>query len=484
MNRHTKIVATLGPASSTPEAIQALVAAGVNVFRFNMSHGSHAEHQARYLAVRQIEAVSKRPISVLMDLQGPKIRIGVVPGGPRLLVAGDTLIFCASFVDAPPNAIPFPHPEILAEFEPGHVLLVDDGKLRLEVIQTGAGTVTLRVLVGGMLSDRKGVNLPSTTLPLSVLTTKDREDLAFGLALGLDWVALSFVQSAADILELRALVGQRVGIVAKIEKPSAIHDLEAIAQASDAVMVARGDLGVELPAEEVPGLQRRIIDVCRKLGRPVVVATQMLESMVYAATPTRAEVSDVATAVYLGADAVMLSAETAAGAYPVESVQIMARVLAQAEKDMNASQRGILQVLPLAAVPGMPAARADVIGIALHALCAAQHLAAAVTYTSSGASALCVARERPATALLALTPSAATARRLCLVWGVQPILAKDVESVEDMVGIAVACVAANGLSHPGNPIAIVAGLPFATPGSTNLLHLVWPLQDQQGVSAC
>ena len=473
MNRSTKIVATLGPASSTPESIQALVDAGVNVFRFNMSHGSHAEHQARYLTVRQIETASKRSIGVLMDLQGPKIRIGVVPGGPRLLVAGHDVVFSSSVVDLAPGAVPFPHAEILAELEPGHILLVDDGKLRLLVMQTAPNTVTLRVEVGGMLSDRKGVNLPSTAIPMSVLTPKDREDLAFGLALGLDWVALSFVQSAADIEELRALVGTRVGILAKIEKPMAIQHLDAIAKASDALMVARGDLGVELPAEEVPGLQRRIIDVCRKLGRPVVVATQMLESMIHSPTPTRAEVSDVATAVYQGADAVMLSAETAAGNYPVQSVQIMARVLAQAEKDMSASKPSASPALPTATET--PNARADVIGIALRALCAAQRLAAAVTYTSSGASALCVARERPATVLLALTPSSATARRLCLVWGVQPLLAKDVDSVEGMVSLAVACVTELGLSKAHEPIAIVAGLPFATPGSTNLLHLVWPV---------
>ena len=484
MNRSTKIVATLGPASSTPESIQALVDAGVNVFRFNMSHGSHAEHQARYLTVRQVEAASKRAIGVLMDLQGPKIRIGVVPGGPRLLVAGHEVVFSSSLADMVQGVIPFPHPEVLAELAPGHLLLVDDGKLKLQVTRTAPGSVTLRVEVGGILSDRKGVNLPSTALTMSVLTAKDREDLAFGLALGLDWVALSFVQSAADIEELRALVGHRVGILAKIEKPQAIDDLEAIAKASDALMVARGDLGVELPAEQVPGLQRRIIEVCRRLGRPVVVATQMLESMIQTPSPTRAEVSDVATAVYQGADAVMLSAETAAGRYPVESVQTMARVLVQAEQDMKGGQSNAVAALPVPLplssplntnLPNLSKARADVMGIALRAMCGAQRLAAAVTYTSSGASALCVARERPATLLLALTPSSATARRLCLVWGVQPLLAKDVDSVEGMVSLAVACVASLGLPHPHEPIAIVAGLPFATPGSTNLLHLVWPV---------
>jgi pyruvate kinase len=477
-NRNTKIVATLGPASTQPGDIARLAEAGVNVFRFNMSHGSHAEHQERYLAVRQAEAQLGRPLGVMLDLQGPKIRVGKIPGGPRLLKAGDLVQFSAASEEGD-GCIPFPHPEVLRELEPGHVLLLDDGKLRLEVTQTGEDRIALIVRIGGTLSDRKGVNLPTTSLSMSVLTPKDRIDLAFGLGLGVDWVALSFVQCAADVLELRELVGLRVGIIAKIEKPSAISDLQAIARASDALMVARGDLGVELPAESVPGLQRRIIEVARRLGRPVVVATQMLESMIQSASPTRAEVSDVATAVYQGADAVMLSAETAAGSYPLESVAMMARVIAQAEADLRATPT-LSPVIESEASRAIPIVmgRADVIGAALSAVCASQRLASAVTYTASGASALCVARVRPATALLALTPHASTARRLCLVWGVRPMLAPDARSVEDMVGRAVACVRslAIGSGERDGPIAVVAGLPFATPGSTNLMQLVWPDQ--------
>ncbi len=480
-NRQTKIVATLGPASTRPDDIERLAQAGVDVFRFNMSHGSHAEHQERYLAVRQAEARLGRPLGVMLDLQGPKIRVGKIPGGPRLLVAGTTVQFSATAQDGD-TCIPFPHPDVLRELDPGHTLLLDDGKLKLEVIEGGEDKTTLIVRIGGLLSDRKGVNLPNTPLSMSVLTAKDRIDLAFGLGLGVDWVALSFVQRAADVLELRELVGSRVGIIAKIEKPSAIADLHAIAHAADALMVARGDLGVELPAETVPGLQRKIIEVARRLGRPVVVATQMLESMIQSPSPTRAEVSDVATAVYQGADAVMLSAETAAGSYPLQAASMMSKVIVQAEADLRTTPR--LSPVPDANIsPALPVvmARADVIGAALSAVCLSQRLVAAVTYTASGTSALCVARVRPATWLLALTPHVATARRLCLVWGVRPTLAPDARSVEDMVKRAVACVHSLEIDSRDRdgPIAVVAGLPFATPGSTNLMQLVWPEQAEE-----
>ncbi len=467
MHRRTKIVATLGPASSTAQAIAQLAQAGVNVFRLNLSHGSHAEHQARFQAIRQAEAQVGWPLGVLLDLQGPKIRVGRIPGGPRQLAVGSTVVFEADPLPTDPVAIPFPHADILAELEVGHLLMVDDGKLQLQVQSLAPGRATLVVQVGGVLSDRKGVNLPSTRLSMSALTPKDREDLAFGLALGVDWVALSFVQHAQDIEQLRELVGTRVGIIAKLEKPGAMQHLEAIAQAADALMVARGDLGVEVPPEDVPGLQRRIIAVARRLGRPVVVATQMLESMIGAPTPTRAEASDVATAVYLGADAVMLSAETAAGSYPVQAVEMMARIVARAERDQQEQPTAMPASTPLTT-------RADAMGVALRAVCAVQPLAAAVTYTTSGASALCVARERPATTLIGLTPHASTARKLCLVWGVRPVLAPQADSVEGMVDNAVAAAASMNLPLTDAPLAVVAGLPFATPGSTNLLRLVWP----------
>jgi pyruvate kinase len=471
MHRRTKIVATLGPSSSSPQAIAQLAQAGVNVFRLNLSHGSHAEHQARFQAIRQAEAHVGCPLGVLLDLQGPKIRVGRIPGGPRQLAVGDTLVFDADPPPSDPLAIPFPHPDILNELEVGHILMVDDGKLHLQVQSLAPGRSTLQVQVGGVLSDRKGVNLPSTRLSMSALTPKDREDLAFGLALGVDWVALSFVQHAQDIEQLRELVGTRVGIIAKLEKPSAMLHLEAIAQAADALMVARGDLGVEVPPEDVPGLQRRIIAVARRLGRPVVVATQMLESMIAAPTPTRAEASDVATAVYLGADAVMLSAETAAGSYPVQAVEMMARIVSRAERDAL-DQPAASAALTSATAP--LASRADAMGVALRAVCAVQPLAAAVTYTTSGASALCVARERPATTLIGLTPHARTARKLCLVWGVIPVVAAQADSVEDMIDNAVSAATSMNVPLGDLPLAVVAGLPFATPGSTNMLRLVWP----------
>lgn len=473
MQRCTKIVATLGPASSTPQVIAQLAQAGVNMFRLNLSHGSHAEHQARFQAIREAEAQLGQPLGVLLDLQGPKIRVGRIPGGPRELVVGSTLVFDANPQSGDLQSIPFPHDDILNELEVGHQLMVDDGKLQLQVTALAPGRATLVVQVGGVLSDRKGVNLPSTRLSMSALTAKDREDLAFGLALGVDWVALSFVQHAQDVELLRELVGHRVGIIAKLEKPGAMVHLEAIAQAADALMVARGDLGVEVPPEDVPALQRRIIEVGRRLGRPVVVATQMLESMIAAPTPTRAEASDVATAVYLGADAVMLSAETAAGSYPVQAVEMMARIVARAERD----QRGRNSAEAPAAAVSTPCdnTRANAMGVALRAVCTVQPLAAAVTYTTSGASALRIARERPATPLIGLTPHASTARKLCLVWGVRPVLAPNADTVEGMIDNAVAAAQAQNLPLEQLPLAVIAGLPFATPGSTNLLRLVWPV---------
>ncbi len=466
--RATKIIATLGPASNQRAQILALAQAGVNVFRLNFSHGSHADHQERYAQIRSIEQELGRPLGILQDLQGPKIRIGKLPDGPRAIQAGDVLRFNS---DEPsnlkPREIPFPHADIAVEILPGHVLLVDDGKLKLEVTAKFELGFEARVIVGGMLSDRKGVNLPDTPLSLSSLTRKDREDLAFGLALGVDWIALSFVQRAADVQELRSLVGTRASIMAKIEKPQALKELEQIAQAADALMVARGDLGVELPAEDVPTWQRKIIEVSRRYGKPVVVATQMLESMISTPTPTRAEASDVANAVYAGADAVMLSAESASGAYPLEAVLTMVRIVVQAE----------LQEQPLVVKQASTESagdRAALIATALRAASALVPMACAVTYTTSGASALRVAQERAALPHIGLTPHVNTARRLCLAWGVQPCLSQDAASVEGMIESAIAAAKRMGYYHARKPMAVVAGLPFATAGSTNLLRFVWP----------
>jgi pyruvate kinase len=467
--RATKIIATLGPASSERAQILALAQAGVNVFRLNFSHGTHAEHQIRHAMIRSVEEELGKPLAVLQDLQGPKIRIGKLAHGPRQLRVGDRLWFSAdeeSSLQA--DEVAFPHADIASELNLGHVLLVDDGRIKLRVTAKRELSFEVEVLVGGMLSDRKGINLPDTPLSLSPLTRKDRQDLAFGLALGVDWVALSFVQRAEDVQELRGLVGARAAIMAKIEKPQALQDLERITQACDALMVARGDLGVELSAEEVPTWQRRILEVGQHHGKPVVVATQMLESMVSAPVPTRAEASDVAHAVYAGADAVMLSAESASGAYPLEAVQAMTRIIARAELEstLPAMSANIKSV--------RPTDRAALIAAALRASSALMTLSCAVTYTTSGVSAMRVAQERVRLPHIGLTPQIETARRLCLAWGVQPCLSHNAASVEGMVDFAVQAAKQMGFYDERQPIAVVAGLPFATAGTTNLLRFVWP----------
>jgi pyruvate kinase len=474
LHRATKIVATLGPASSQRAQILILAQAGVNVFRLNFSHGSHADHQQRHADIRSVEQELGKPLGILQDLQGPKIRIGVMPQGARIVQAGELLRFNA---DEPRTLregdIPFPHADIAMELAAGHLLLIDDGKLKLRVTAKQDLAFEAEVLVGGMLSDRKGVNLPDTPLSLSSLTRKDREDLAFGLALGVDWIALSFVQRAADVQELRALVGQRAGIMAKIEKPQALRELNEIALAADALMVARGDLGVELPAEDVPSWQRKIIEISRRHGKPVVVATQMLESMISTPTPTRAEASDVANAVYAGADAVMLSAESASGAYPLEAVQTMARIVARAEEE-DMPVVAVVAAVAKSAHASQEADRASLIAAALRAASSLMPMACAVTYTTSGTSALRVAQERIALPHIGLTPHVQTARRLCLAWGVQPYLSQDAASVEGMIDSAVSAAKSMGYYHARKPMAVVAGLPFATAGSTNLLRFVWP----------
>jgi pyruvate kinase len=471
--RNTKIIATLGPASATRELILALAEAGADVFRLNFSHGSHAEHQHRLAHVRAAEVLLNRPLAVMADLQGPKIRLGRFEQGQVTLAVGQRL-----FLDADPTPgnlerAPLPHPEVLAALTPGAPLLVDDGKMRFVVVECDESRVLVEALTAGTLSDRKGVSTPQTQLPMTALTDKDREDLAFALAIGVDWVALSFVQTADDVRDVKALVQGRAGVLAKIEKPLALRHLQGIVREADALMVARGDLGVELNPEEVPLAQRRIIRECRRVGRPVVVATQMLESMIHAPTPTRAEASDVAGAVYEAVDAVMLSAETAAGEYPVEAVVMMSRIVRSVEADPL--QQETLAGAGLRALQAPRAlVAADAIGAAVRSVAASVPLAAIVTYTSSGASALRVAQERAPSPLVGLTPHRSTARRLALVWGVQPRVAADAADIEQMVVIAQREVHALGLTKNALPMVVVAGLPFGQAGSTNLLRLVWP----------
>lgn len=464
--RNAKMVVTLGPASSSREVIEQLFDAGGDVFRLNFSHGSHEDHQQRLQVIRAIERERERPIGILLDLQGPKLRIGKFAQGAVMLAAQDG--FRLDLDDASPGdqtRVGLPHPEIFAALRQGTELLIDDGRVRLRVEQCGDDFAQTTVLVGGKLSDRKGVNVPSVVLPLSALTDKDRRDLEFGLSLGVDWVALSFVQRPEDIQELREIVQSRAGILAKLEKPAAIQSLEAIVAASDAIMVARGDLGVEVPAEQVPALQKRIVRACRRAGKPVIVATQMLESMVEAPVPTRAEASDVATAVYDGADAVMLSAESASGKYPVQAVRMMDRIIAHTEADPYYHES------ILASHTSPRAETADAIGYAVRHVANLLQVPAVVTYTSSGYSALRMARERPQVPILGMTPRAATARRLTLAWGVHAVLCHEVEDVMEMTALACRTVRKEGFGQVGQSIVISAGLPFNVPGTTDLMRI-------------
>ena len=465
-HRHAKIVATLGPASSSREVIQALFDAGTDVFRFNFSHGSHEDHRERLNIVRDIEARTGRPIAVLADLQGPKLRLGTMAEGPFVIEEGASIRLDLDPTPGNRDRVPLPHPEIFAALSPGVHLLVDDGKVRLEIEQAEAQSATARVLTGGRISERKGVSVVGAVLPVSPLTEKDRRDLSFALELGVDWVALSFVQRPEDMEELRELVGGKAAIMAKLEKPSAIDRLEEIVDRSDAVMVARGDLGVEMQPEQVPTIQRRVLRAGRNAGKPVIVATQMLESMIEAPTPTSAEASDVATAVYEGADAVMLSAESAAGRYPLEAVRMMDRIIAEVERD---------PLLPHGdrrrPSGDRPPTISDAICYGMRSAAALLPVAAIVTHTTSGSTALRAARERPAAPILSLTPDMSIARRLALAWGVHAVRINETARVTEIVEIACATAAREGLAKPGDIIVIAAGMPTGLAGTTNLLRI-------------
>ncbi|MCC4117706.1 pyruvate kinase [Aromatoleum toluclasticum] len=474
--KNTKIIATVGPASADEDSLRTLAESGADVFRLNFSHGTHADHHAVYQRIRAVEEQLGRPIGVLIDLQGPKLRLGTFGEGGVTLARGDRIRFDLDPTPGDATRVAIPHPEIIDAVGVGHVLLVDDGKMRLQVVAKRDGVLEMEALTDGRLSDRKGVNVPDVALPLSALTAKDRRDLTFGLELGIDWVALSFVQRAEDIAEARALIGDKALLMAKIEKPSALAELEDIIALADGIMVARGDLGVELPPEDVPGLQKRIVRLCRRAGKPVVVATQMLESMISAPAPTRAEASDVATAVFDGADAVMLSAETASGKYPVDALAMMNRIIARTEADPL--QRQLME-----AVGADPKGNTtDAIGTAIRAVAATLPLSATVAFTASGATALRIAHQRPRSPILGLTPSQSVARRLCLVWGVRSRRSVEACAVEEIVNVAIEHCRAEGLTAPGQAVVVTAGVPFGTPGSTNLLRLAWPAGDTTAAS--
>ena len=465
--RNAKIVATLGPSSSNPEIVRQLFLAGADVFRLNFSHGSHADHSERFEVLRALEKETGRPISILADLQGPKLRVGTFADGPVVLVPGQSFRLDLDAAPGDQWRTRLPHPEIFAALVPGAELLLDDGKLRLVVERCGADFAETKILVGGKLSERKGVNVPGVVLPITALTEKDRKDLALALELGADWIALSFVQRPEDVIEARAIIGDRAAIVVKLEKPSAVERLDEIVALTDAVMVARGDLGVELPAERVPSIQKRIVRSCRKLGKPVIVATQMLESMIESPVPTRAEASDVATAIYDGADAVMLSAESASGKYPVLAVEMMNRIIEQVEADPQ--YRQLIDTSHTSARPGGDVAEA--VCCAMRRAEALLHAAAIVCYTSSGHTSLRAARERPGCPILSLTPRLATARRLVLVWGVHSVHIADVADVDQMTQRACDVARRDHFAEPGQFIVAIAGMPFGTPGTTNLMRI-------------
>ena len=464
-DKKVKILATLGPAIRDAAHIRQLVEAGVNLFRLNFSHGEHADHAQRYQWVREVERELNQPIGILMDLQGPKLRVGRFAEGKVQLVNGQSLRLDLDATPGDASRVNLPHPEIIEALQPGMSLLLDDGRLRLKVTAKQNDAVITEVIAGGELSDRKGVNVPEAVLQLSPLTEKDRRDLAFGLELGVDWVALSFVQRPEDIVEARELIQGKAFLMAKIEKPSAVQHLEEIARLCDAIMVARGDLGVEVPAENVPRIQKDIVRTCRQLGRPVVVATQMLESMRFSPAPTRAEVTDVANAVAEGSDAVMLSAETASGDYPLETVQMMSKIIRQVENGPDyQSQLDVGR-------PQAEATASDAISCAIRRISSILPVAALVNYTESGSSSLRASRERPKAPILSLTPSLTTARRLTVAWGIYSVVNERLRRVEEVTSTALEIAQAQGMAKRGETVVITAGEPFGQPGSTNSLRI-------------
>ena len=466
-NRRVKIVATLGPASSDLQAISNLFNAGADVFRINMSHATRETLGEMHRCIRKVEAEAGRPIGILVDLQGPKLRIGEVAGDAVAVAAGETFVFDRSGETGSHKRVCLPHPEIFRAVSAGDTLILDDGKLRMRVSEASEDRIEAGVEVGGSLKSRKGVSLPDTVLPVSAMTDKDRVHLEHAINLGVDWIALSFVQRAEDVAEARKLTRGRAAIMTKVEKPAAITQLDQIIEQSDGLMVARGDLGVEMPLEKVPGLQKAMTRACRRAGKPVVVATQMLESMITAPVPTRAEVSDVSTAVFEGADAIMLSAESAAGDYPVEAVATMDRIAREVEQDQHYDT--IIHAQRFAP----EATGADAISVAAHAIADTLNLAAIVCYTGSGSTGLRAARERPRQPIIALTPIAATGRRLALVWGLHCVLTSDAEDLDEMVDKACRIAFQEGFATPGQRVIISAGVPLGTPGATNMLRVAF-----------
>ena len=462
--RCTKIIATLGPSSCDSAQLEKLLIAGADVFRINMSHSSHEDMRAYVAALRKLEN-KFGPIAILADLQGPKLRISSLAEGQVRIEKGERIVLDANHTPGTAKRVGLLHPEIYAASEPGHTLLIDDGKLNLRIVEVQPGRMIAEVVTGGILSSRKGVNLPDAILPLGSMTVKDREDCEAAIEAGVDWIAISFVQRAQDVLDVKAIVQGRAAVMAKIERRAAILAIDHILAESDGIMVARGDLGVELPLEQVPGLQKQLLTAARDQGKPVVVATQMLESMTAAPVPTRAEVSDVATAVFEGADAIMLSAESATGAYPVEAVATMDRVAREVENDQN--YEDILRFRKTSS----PNTTADAISAAAASIAETLQLKAIVCYTATGTTGIRVARQRPHQPILVLTPVKETARRLNLVWGLHCVQTADPANTTQMVKGAEAVVRAEGYAVNGDRVIVCAGVPFKRPGTTNMLRI-------------
>ncbi|MBN9069033.1 MAG: pyruvate kinase [Rhizobiaceae bacterium] len=473
-SRKVKILATLGPASSDEAMIQKLFEAGADAFRINMSHTDHETMRALVARIRAVEDKVGRPIGILADLQGPKLRVGTFTGGKAELKPGQSFTLDDNPEPGDVTRVFLPHPEILQSVRPGDRLLVDDGRLALVAEETDSRSVRCRVVSGTAISDRKGVSVPDTTLPVGALTEKDRRDLDAVLATGVDWIALSFIQRPEDLAEVRKVARGRAALLSKIEKPQAVARLAEIIELSDALMVARGDLGVEMPVESVPGIQKQITRAARRAGKPVVVATQMLESMIAAPVPTRAEVSDVATAVYEGADAIMLSAESAAGKYPVEAVSMMNAISIQVERDPT--YPGIIN----AQRSPPEATGADAISAAARQIAETLNLSAIITYTASGTTGLRAARERPQVPIIALSPVVATARRLSLAWGTHCVVTEDATDLDDMVDRACRITFEEQFGRPGDRVIVTAGVPLRTPGATNMLRIAYIGSDGLG----
>ena len=465
--RRTKVVATLGPASGDRAVIARLFEAGADIFRINMSHTNHERMRELVASIRAVEADHERPIGILVDLQGPKLRLGAFKDGAAEIDSGQEFMLDADPTPGDAKRVQLPHPEIFAAIKPGDALLIDDGKLRLVATEVTPQRIATQVEVGGKISNRKGVSLPDTVVPLAALAPKDLADLEAALDAGVDWIALSFIQRPEDVAEAKKLARGRAAVMAKIEKPQAVARLSDILELADALMVARGDLGVEMPLEKVPGVQKEMTRACRRAGKPVVVATQMLESMIASPVPTRAEVSDVATAIFDGADAIMLSAESASGQYPVEAVATMNRIAEEVEDDAAyVSSLHMLQTAP-------ERTGADAMAAAARQVAETLDLAAIVCWTVSGSTGLRMSRERPKCPIVAISPMQAAGRKLSVAWGIHCVVDEDAKDQDDMVERACRIAFKERFARAGQRVIILAGLPLGTPGATNFMRIAY-----------